>query len=101
MIDLIDFAAKPEDNRRPDIGMIQYAGERASELPVIGTVASHAAAFAMRECDHAIHVRRHWLLLEALRDQLRDVRRAVAGSHHCDIVACARPPILALVTEKH
>ena len=59
-----------------------------------------AAAFAVREGDHAIDVGRQGLVFIAARDQLGGVRGAVAGGHDGDVVAGADAAVLALVAEE-
>ena len=99
VIDLVDLAAQAEDEGGRDIGMHQHAAEGAPQLIHIGAEGV-AAAFAVREGDHAIDIGRQCLAFVAARDQFRGVRGAVAGGHDGDVVARADAAVLALVAEE-
>ena len=79
--------------------MHEHSRECAAELIHIG---SHGmpAAFAVGKGHDAVYIRWERVVLEAARDDLRGVGRAIAGCYHGDVVARAHAPILAPVTEK-
>ncbi len=99
MINLIHFAAQPQNDRCRNIRMRQHAGERAAELVRIGADGV-TAAFAVREGYHAIDIRRELLIVKTSCDQLGRVRRAVAGRHYSDVIARARSPVFAQISAK-
>ena len=99
MIDLIYFASETEDDRGRDVGMIEHAGQSALQLHRIGADRV-PAALTMRESHHAVDVRRHHVVLEACRDELRRVRGAVARGDHGDVVARAGAAIIAREAEE-
>ncbi len=99
MIDLVDFAAEADDERGGDVGMIENAGESALELRFVGAL-RHAAAFAVRERDDAIDVRRQNFVFESSGNRLDGVGGAVARSHDRDVVAGARTSVRAFIAEE-
>ena len=99
MLDLVDLAAQAQDHRGRNVGVRQYSGQCAAKL--FGVRADGVAAtLAVREGHHAIHVGGQRCAIEAVRDQLGGVRRAVAGRHYGDIVARTHGPVLARIAQK-
>ncbi len=94
MIDLIHFAAQPENDRRRNIRMIQDAAKRAPELRQIGA-GRLSASIAMRERDHSVDACGQRGFVVARRDPFGGVRGAVAGGDHGDVVARAGAAVLA------
>ena len=79
--------------------MRKHSAERPLQLHRIRTDRM-AAAFAVRKGDHTVDVRRQRLVVEALRDQFRGVRRAVTGRDHGDVVARPDAAVLARIAEE-
>src|ERR1700758_3203561 len=94
--DLIHLTAEPQDQRRRNVWMVQYATQGTLQLLGIGTD-GHSAAFAVWKRDHSVYVCRKRFVLEAMGDQLRGVCGAVAGSDYRDIVSHADPAIRTAV----
>ena len=99
MIDLVDFAAQAEDDRRRNVRMHQHAAQRAPQLIDIGADGV-SAAFAVRKGHNAIDIRRQRLRPHSSRDRFRRMRRAVAGRHHRDVVPRAHAAVLARVARE-
>ncbi len=99
MIDLVALAAQADNQRGRNIRVHQHAAERAPQLIHVGTEGV-PAAFAVGKRDDAIDIGRQRLAIVAARDQVRRVRRAIAGRHHGDVVTRAHAAILARVAEE-
>ncbi len=99
MIDLIHLAAEAENDRRRHVGMIQNAAQCALELLRVGTNGM-PAAFAVWKRRYAVYIGRQCVVLKTSSDQLRGMRRAVAGRNHCNVVARPHAAILPRIAEK-
>ena len=99
VVDLVHFAAQPEDDGGRHVWMVKHTPQSALQLFGVRPDGV-AAAFAVRECHDAIDVGRQGGAGEAFGDADGCVGGAIGGRHHGDVVASAGPAVFSQVTAK-